>query len=446
MKKKIHYIYCLLCLTLTFTACESMEPELFDENANGAYFDYTKSADYDKYLNFGDYVVDYPDSVTIELKVKLLGYLMNDERTLAVKTKEIEGYEPAGVKIKDVVFANKEYEKDIEIKVKRPEVEDQTYAICIYLDGSGDIGTGIEGRNEINLYVNESYERPSFWDDFTSYLGEWSKEKYIFLANLKKNNTFYTNLYKENGFVHDSLVALNVSAVNTLLANEPAEPVTISLPILNASNYPEYTTPYFWQEYKEHLGLFYPNRLCRISMLLGNLNTTNIASQIASDEGLQVMKEQAKTFSKEDVSYMLEEYYKYASEGYPLSEYKERCWVQIINSLPYNVTIPFWWEDPLNLGTAEIVTKYFGDYSDEKYQFILKEIMKKDGAENFVAASIFPFVYNKENNTYSWDNTPFGEKELSGEERLKECYRIVRKANNSFPSSMRHDIPEVALD
>ena len=446
MKKKILYIYSLLCLTLAFTACESKEPELFDASANGAYFDYKNAAEYEQTLNFADHMVGYPDSVTVELKVKLLGYLMDEARTLAVKTKEVEGYEPAGVKIKDVIFANKEYEKNIEVKVKRPDVEDQTYAICIYLDGSGDIGTGVVGKNEINLYVTDTYEALPYWSEFTTYLGGWSKEKQIFLANHKKSNTFYANLYKDEMAVYDSLVALNTSAVNALLAVEPAEPETFSLPILNASYYPEYTEPYFWKDYKEYIGPFRSSKLCKISILLGNANTSNFATLMASEDGLQIMKDEANNFNKEDVLYMLEEYYNYALEGYPLSEYKDRCWAQIKNSLTYDVRIPFWWEDPLSLGTAEIVKKYFGEYSDKKYQFILKEIMKKDGAEDFVPASIFPFVYNKDNNTYTWDNTPFGEKQLSGEERLKECYRIVKKANDPLPSIMKHDIPEGALD
>ena len=111
MKKSIHYIIGLLGLMVTMTACEGREPDLFDEDSNGAYFDYNYANEFEHTLNFSDYIVGNPDTATITLKVKLLGYLMDEARTLAVKTKTIEGYEPADVTIDEVVFANKEYEK-----------------------------------------------------------------------------------------------------------------------------------------------------------------------------------------------------------------------------------------------------------------------------------------------------------------------------------------------
>ena len=86
-------------MAVTFTACESNEPELFDKDASGAYFDYEYAADFDRMLNFSDYIAGAPDTVSLTLKVKLLGYLMDEERTLSVKTKEIEGYLPADVTI-----------------------------------------------------------------------------------------------------------------------------------------------------------------------------------------------------------------------------------------------------------------------------------------------------------------------------------------------------------
>ena len=449
MKNKIHYILWLLSLPLLFTACEENEPILFDKNANGAYFDYEYSSDFEKTLNFGEHIVGNPDTVIVSLKIKLLGYLMEEARTLSVKTKEIEGYEPADVTIGEVVFADREYEKDVEIKVKRPEIEDSVYAICIYLDGSGDIGLGIDGKNEVNLYVTESYEKPEVWySHMDTYLGEWTKEKHIFLANHTGNNQFYSALYDNNSAMHifDSILALNVSAVNALLAVSPEEPIAVDLPILKETDYPAYTEPYFWKEYEHLLGMFRANKFCRFTTMLGGSTTKDIAAIYAGDAAMQRMEEEADGFHKDDVLYMLNEYYNYALSGLPISEYKNLCWVEIKNSVNYRVRIPFWWEDPKALGTAVIVKKYFGDYKDDKYQFMLKTMLKEDGAGNFIAESIFPFVYNIENGTYEWDSSPFGTKQLSGEERLKECYRIIKAANDKRPLSRRFDIPEVELD
>ena len=76
----------------------------------------------------------------------------------------------------------------------------------------------------------------------------------------------------------------------------------------------------------------------------------------------------------------------------------------------------------------------------------MKTLLKNDGTEDFVAASVLPFVYDKENDTYMWDSTPLGVKQLAGEERLKECYRVVKAANDKRPPSRQYDIPVVELD
>lgn len=449
MKRNINYIVGLLSLVFTFTACDKTEPDFFDKDANGAYFDYNYTIDFDKIVNFSEYIVENPDVVVVKLKVKLLGYIMDEARTLAVKTKEIEDYEPAEVTIDKVVFANKEYEKEIEVKVKRPAVENKIYAICIYLDGSGDIGTGIKDKNEINLYVTEQYDQPIVWyGNVDTYLGAWSKEKHIFLAKLTNKNDFYSVLYNNENRVHDydSMMSLHSKAVNAILATEQQEPVDFEFKILKESENPNYTAPHFWKDYEQYMGVFTIQKFCRFVSDLGGATTKTVADLFASDAATQKMQKEADTNHKTDVINMLNEYYSYASNGYPLSEYKERFWVKIKNNVNYIVRIPFWWEDRYNLGTAEIVKKYFGEYSEKKYNYMLKTMAKEDGYENFVAASILPFIYDKANGVYSWDETPFGEKQLAGEERLKECYRIIKAANDRRPEQVRLDFPDVAID
>ena len=438
-----------MCLAVAWGSCEKYEPDFFDESANGAYFDYEYAADFDKTLNFGEYIVGEPDTVTLTLKVKLLGYVEDEARTLAIKTREVEGYELAEVDIEEVVFANKEYEREFEVKVKRPEVEDVLYAVCIYLDGSGDIGTAISGKDAVNLYVKESYDMPYVWySHMDTYLGEWSKKKHVFLAKHTGDNHFYARLYDDDLGMHvfDSIVSLNVSAVNALLAEAPVETLLVDLPILKETDYPAYTKPYFWDEYKDLLGIYRANKFCRFTTMLGGSNTRDIVALYASEEGRLKMEEEAEGFHKSDVLEMLNEYYRYAEQGIAIAEFKDLYWVEMQNNMNYTMRIPFWWEDPHGLGTAAIVTKYFGDYSDDKYQFMLKTMMKEDGTENFIAASILPFRYDKEQNRYVWDQSPFGVALLAGEERLKECYRVIKAANDKRPGSRKFDIPEVVLE
>ncbi len=440
----------LLGLTIAFTACEKIEPDFYDEGANGAYFDYGYATDFDRMLNFSDYIVGHPDTVSLPLKVKLLGYLKEESRTLAIKTKPIEGYALADVAIDEVIFSGNEYEKMINVKVFRPEKEDSIYAICVYLDGSGDLGTGISGKDEVNLYVTESYEMPAVWySHMTTFLGGWNKEKHIFLAQHTGNNQFYASLYDEGLGMHlyDSILALNVDAVNSLLATQPQLPVVVNLPILKESDYPDYAEPYFWGQYEEYLGMYRAGKFCRFTTLLGGSNTRDVAALFASEEGRLKMEEKKTDYHKDDVLYMLNLYNECAKLGVPLSEYKERCWVEMDNVTEYDVCMPFWWEESNGLGTDTIVKKYFGEYGDYKYRWILQRMVEQDGAENFVAASVFPFI--KVGDTYVWDETPFGEKQLRGEERIKECYRIVKAKYDGLPSRIKERIgliPDVSLD
>ena len=76
-----------------------------------------------------------------------------------------------------------------------------------------------------------------------------------------------------------------------------------------------------------------------------------------------------------------------------------------------------------------------------------KEYIKPEIAmEVFITESIMPFIYDAAKNAYAWDASPFGTAQLSGEERLKECYRIIKAANNKRPPTRQFDIPDVALD
>lgn len=447
MKIRNHHTAWLLALALMFTSCDKIEPEFFDENYNGAYFDYQYASEYETTLNFGEYIVGNPQTMPVTLNVKLLGYLKDESRKLSIKTKGVEGYELANITIPEVSFENKEYQKGIEILVERPDVEDVTFAVCVYLDGEGDIGTGIAGKNEYTIYVKEVHEKPEIWaGQIQTYLGSWDRVKHAYLANLMNNDYYYNDLYNTttNQYNYNDIIALNELAVNTLLAAEPAEPITAGLPLLPKDENPEYNEPYFWNNYRDYLGLYSPERFCSFSHAIGGGNVNDIIS--AYENAGEMMQKYKNDFNKEDVLKMLNEYYSYPKLGYTIDQYKERIWVKInknvnyINSGVY-LRIPYWWEDPDNLGTAEVVKKYFGEYDDKKYQFMLYTMIDKDGgADNFNAASILPFTIDAENNSYGWDET------AGGEERLKECYKAIRDANNRRPAALRVDIPEVELD
>ena len=444
MKIQNHYIVWLLGLTLFFTACEKIEPEFFDEDYNGAYFDYQYASEFEKTLNFGEYIVGNPQSIPVTLNVKLLGYLSENARSLSIKTKEVEGYALADIVMPEVTFESKEYQKDIEIIVNRPEVEDSVFAVCIYLDGKGDLGAGIAGKDEFTIYVKEVHEKPNIWSgQVQTILGNWDREKHAFLANLMNDDYYYNALYNTELSQHkySEIISLNELIINTLLAEEPTEPITVNFPILKADEYPNYNKPYFWDNYKEYLGLYNSGKFCRFTHLIKAANTVDIIS--AYENASEKMAENKETYHKEDVLTMLNEYYNYPKLGYTIDQYKDLLWIKMSKNINYltkevYLRIPYWWEDPDNLGTGEIVKKYFGEYDDKKYQFMIYTMIDVDGADNFVAASILPFAIK--DNGYTWDET------VGGEARLKECYKKIKDANDGRPDFLKIELPEVTLD
>ena len=440
MKRENQYTAWLLALALTFTACDTIEPDFFDENYNGAYFDYQNASDYETTLNFADYVVGNPQAIPVTLNVKLLGYLTDESRTLSIKTKEVEDYEFAKVVLPEITFGNKEYQKDIEILVERPEVENKTYAVCIYLDGEGDLGTGIAGKNEYVIYVNEVHEHPTWWGNtIIDYLGAWSRERHAFLANVVNDNYYYNSLFydaekKEHNA--ENLAALNIKAVNAQLAEEATEQITNGMPILRADQ-GNYDKPYFWDKYSEYLGLYSSKKFCNFTHTINGANTQNIVS--AYENSKELMEKNKMLYNKEDVKTMLDEYYELAKAGYTISECKEEIWVKIYPNESYTdvdkkeyLRKPYWWEDPDSLGTAKIVEEYFGEYNHRKYQFMLITMINIDGEDDFNAASILPF--KKDGNKWAWDE------EAGGEARIKECYEIIKDEYENLPSKKQKEI------
>ena len=358
MKRYNHYIAWLFALTLTFSACDKIEPDFFNGDYNGAYFDYQYASDYETTVNFGEHIIGNPQEVPVVLNVKLLGYLKDESRSLSIKAKEVEDYPLAEVIIPDVTFANQEYQKGIEVLVKRPEVENEVFAVCIYLDGEGDLGTGINGKEEYTIYVKEVHEAPSVWSDnmVLTYLGDWNREKHAFLANLTNNNYYYNAFIKNDEINSNEIKDLSILAVHALLAEEPTEPITINIPIVVNNSDDEqalpYKEPYFWKEFSDSLVMFNPKRFNTFNRLIKTVtNTTDVIAAYNSDIATELINENKEKYNKSDVLTMLDEYYKYPKAGYTIDQYKDLSWVKIEANTNYTgyLRIPYWWEDPDNL-------------------------------------------------------------------------------------------------
>lgn len=442
MKRYNHFIITLLLgFAMLFTACEKIEPDLFDESTKGAYFDYEYAAQFESMVNFREHTIGQPQEVPVKIRVKLLGYLSDEERTLSIKAKSVEEYEIAEITIPEVKFANREYEKEIEIMVKRPAVENDTTAVCVYIDKDGDLDSSIAGKDEFTIYVTESYEQPGSWNNsVTEYMGEWNKANHAFIAEFTGDNSYYNAFYDSSNklYKHDVMKELNERIVNSVLDGSLTGPFEAEIPILAAYG-PRYVEPYFWKDCPEELGVFYVKKFLTLNRGIGVTTIKDVVDIYTSEETRQYIIENAKDIHKQDVLYMMNEYYNYARLGYKFDEYKEGFWVPLKKSVVYDVTIPYWWEDPDKLGCKAIVEKYFGEYSykdsnnkdvEDKYRFMLSTMMQARGAENFVIAELFPFTADLNTYTWGWDET------VGGEEKMKECYRIIKEAYDKVPAGI----------
>jgi hypothetical protein len=154
------------------------------------------------------------------------------------------------------------------------------------------------------------------------------------------------------------------------------------------------------------------------------------------------LKTALQKLNDELVPEMLDEYNRNAQNGLTLADYDTLSVVKLRASGTYSkASQPFWWSAPDSLGSSAIVKKYFGEYALNKYLFMIREMAKVESTAPFIAASIFPFVLNGD--TCNWDPTPIGPNQLAGEDRIKECYRIIKVANDKRTKPF--DIPEVEL-
>ena len=161
MKRYYPYtIVWLFALVFLATSCEKEEPDFYDKNENGVYFDYNTSEEFQQSINFADHVLGNPQELSLNVNIKLLGYMIEGDRKAVLKTKPVEGYPEATITIPDVVFTSEEYEKTVEISVARPDERDTDYAVCVYFDAedsNSQLGHGIAGKEEFTIYVKESY-------------------------------------------------------------------------------------------------------------------------------------------------------------------------------------------------------------------------------------------------------------------------------------------------
>lgn len=422
--RKINIIVFLLMLAL-FPSCEEQKPDFFSEDDNGVYFDYDTSDELSVKLNFADNILGNPEALPVVIKTKLLGHLPKEVSKAVLKTRPVDGYPEAEVILPEVEFTSGEYLKNISVQVVRPVEKDTEYAVCLYFDTTvqGALGAGIAGRGEFIIYVKEAYTRPAGWSDndwAVSYLGVWSPEKHIFFVNLLQDNN-----YANDGSLYDwnKLMAYNMAAVEEirrLHQQSPDVEIEIEIPFSSDCNYPK---PYYWgAEHDKYLGAYSTATFASLATAV-NANTVNETELLGDEESLPELNRIA-------VLSMMRNYNMYYSSwAMSSTQFKENCWYPMLPDIEYEVVQPDCWAT-WGVGGGTKPAKYYGEYSDDKYRFMINVWLNHQQAQGkqFMLWQLFPLIIDWSVFDAAWDSA------AGGEDAIKECYKVIKAAYDAAPA------------
>lgn len=403
MKRNCLYILLFLLTGSWLASCEKSEPPFYDANSNGAYFDYDKEK-LDTIINFADYILEDPKEITVKIKIKLLGYVEDFDRTLVLKAIAMENYPQAQVTCPEVVFKAGEYKKEIEIKVGRPETQDTRYGMTLSVDEErSDIGIGAEGFENFNVYVEDSYQTPAGWEyNAGMFFGEFSAEKHIFIVKVTKDEQY---AYNNNpwGVYPDYQLAV-IDSIREHNQAHPNEPLNIAIPFISGG--PEYPKPYYWTEkHDKYLGAYSSKSFISLCNSIG-ADTSNEKELFNGEE------ENLKGLHKKAIVAMMKSFNNYFNWGMSFDNFRNEQ-IPMMKDMDYDVVTPIWWT-----ACSSMVTPYYGDYSEAKYKFMIKTLLNAKG-DKFFLPEMFPIYQGQSGNTgFAWDTL------LGGEAGIKECYKL----------------------
>lgn len=403
MKRNCLYILLFLLTGSWLASCEKSEPPFYDANSNGAYFDYDKEK-LDTIINFADYILEDPKEITVKIKIKLLGYVEDFDRTLVLKAIAMENYPQAQVTCPEVVFKAGEYKKEIEIKVGRPETQDTRYGMTLSVDEErSDIGIGAEGFENFNVYVEDSYQTPAGWEyNAGMFFGEFSAEKHIFIVKVTKDEDY---AYNNNpwGVYPDYQLAV-IDSIREHNQAHPNEPLNIAIPFISGG--PEYPKPYYWTEkHDKYLGTYSSSSFISLCNSIG-ADTSNEKELFNGEE------ENLKGLHKKAIVAMMKSFNNYFNWGMSFDNFRNEQ-IPMLKDMDYDVVTPIWWT-----ACSSMVTPYYGDYSEAKYKFMIKTLLNAKG-DKFFLPEMFPIYQDWNSDTgFAWDTL------LGGEAGIKECYKL----------------------
>ena len=428
MKKDFkYYIALLFGAVMLFTACEEEKPDFFDESANSVYFNYEYASEFSNDINFANFIINTPESIYVNVKLRILGYVPEETRKVALKAKEVSGYELPEIDIPEVTFAAGDYEKEVPICVWRPKNQNVEYKACLYINGDepGTMSSGVEGRSEYYITVSDKYDKPADWTStslFQNYLGDWNPLKHRFLVKYFNSDTYISDVLAE----YDQWLILaecNANAVKTMRENGGDEDGNlIDFPFHTDC---EYDKPLYWtSSHDKYLGEYTNKLFVHITKMLG-ITTANENEILGNESSLAELNKQAAKI-------MMETYNKLFIEwGLGWKDYYNEAYIPMLADIDYEVVRPIFWspESPDGVG-GKIIKQYYGEYRDEKYKFMIETFIKKKEAENqpFILLEMFPIKYNNSSNVISFDT------EVGGITSIREYQKLFKNAYKSAPA------------
>lgn len=430
MKKAYLYILALLMTGSWMASCDETEPSFYDVDSDGVYFDYDTPEAFRDTINFAEYFgTENEEEVPMTIKLRLMGYLADHDRKLVFKSVPVENFPQAEVRLPEVVFAAGEYEKEIEITVMRPQATDILYAAAIGVDESlSEIGTGAEEYSQFTLYVEEKYTTPNDWNYGAGmFFGAFTPEKHRFIIEVTEDPK-YTSKDPWSG----TLAQYNLAVVDSIRTHNQAHPdekIPFGIPFYYEIH--DYPRPYYWNEqHDKYLGTYVSDVFTGICNA-NNVTTLDEEEFFAGDE--DKMKQLNKQAAMTAMQGYNNRYYWFMSG----EQLKNFMYIPMFKDTDYDVIRPDWWQN-YNPTGAEI-EKYYGEYSDAKYKFMIKTWLDHKGEKDFFLMQLFPLIAQG-SESFVWDDT------MGGEAGIKECYKVIKAEYDKNPDQYEFTFPEIKVD
>lgn len=436
----------LLSAMMFAGACSEEEVDFYDRESNGVYFNYENETDFKQTINFSQFLLDPACTQTeVEIQINVLGNPEAYDRKVVIKTEPMEGYPEATVVLpENIVIEADSMRLSLPVIVKRPEATNTEYAVKLSFDTENEesmFGTDIVEKGEYTIHVIESYEKPSYWAPFggDNYFGEWTPDKHIFLCRLKNITDLNSMNFWYSGL--NQTVVQAVDSLRTYYEKNPGAELSFSLPFYAGQNYgnaTRYSQPAYWEgDIEKYLGAYDSYIFSALCNGMG-INTANEKETWGSLSEAQ-LKEHNKIVVQTAVN-ILNQF----NQSNPFAQVTAPTGIPVFEETDYDLPRLYYWG---NLPTpSALIEHFYGTYSAEKYEFMLKTAYKTKGTEpRFCLHQMFPIVLtNRTWGPTGWIDEYGYVNGTAGQEAMLEYNRIFREADtdNQYGFPENPDITE----